>query len=237
MPDLIKQWDFSSRIGRRRRSLVPLAGLLGVVLVSTTLLGTFGLHFSHKGFEAIMIETKVLIGQLDTVRLAQVHFKKQVQEWKNVLLRGHERDQFKRYFDLFNQEATAVRALLGELAAADQNTALAGRIKELLQEHVRLDKTYHAALADHEPGLGFDPRVVDALVRGIDRDLDKKLDTLADVIEERVMSMHKDAERRLQERYRMLQRVATIGLALSVLLVGIFLFLAMRSERSLATRT
>ncbi len=57
MPDLIKQWDFSSRTGRRRRSLVPLAGLLGVVLVGTALLGTFGLHFSHKGFEAIMIET------------------------------------------------------------------------------------------------------------------------------------------------------------------------------------
>ena len=76
MPDLIKKWDFSSRTNQRKRSLVPLAGLLGVVLVGTVLLGTFGLHYSHKGFEAIMAETKVFIDQLDKARLAASPFQK-----------------------------------------------------------------------------------------------------------------------------------------------------------------
>ena len=153
-----------------------------------------------------------------------------------MLLRGHEREQFNRYFNLFKQEGVAVSTLLDELASADQNAALLEQIKKLLEEHSRLNTTYHAALADHESGPGFDPRAIDNLVRGVDRDLDKKLDALADVIEQRVAVIQKDAERHLHERYQMLQRISTIGLALSVLLVGIFLFLAMRSERSLATQ-
>ena len=46
---------------------------------------------------------------------AQVHFKKQVQEWKNVLLRGHEPELYERYLKQFYDEERNTRNALETL--------------------------------------------------------------------------------------------------------------------------
>jgi methyl-accepting chemotaxis protein len=51
--------------------------------------------------------------------LAQVHYKKQVQEWKNTLLRGYERDLFDKYFNAFNHEDKLVNDYLHLLSEYD----------------------------------------------------------------------------------------------------------------------
>lgn len=48
----------------------------------------------------------------DDVRQAQINFKIQVQEWKNTLIRGHEKEDFEKYYELFSNQQQNVQKQL-----------------------------------------------------------------------------------------------------------------------------
>src|SRR5579863_5466142 len=76
----------------------------------------------------------VEVKQQAGVREMQVMFKKQVQEWKDILLRGSSADALKQYSNQFRQREKEVR----DQAAALKNGAnpeLAGRLDEFLAAH------------------------------------------------------------------------------------------------------
>ncbi len=102
---------------------------------------------------------------------ATILFKKQVQEWKNILIRGHQPDDFKKYSGQFEARRQDVIASVNRLIGmADNQPDLALVAREFLAAHDRLTQQYHQALtlfAAREDGLGY--RDVDARVRGIDR--------------------------------------------------------------------
>ena len=115
----------------------------------------------------------------DAARSAQVHFKKQVQEWKNVLLRGHDPALFQRHLRGFDQEESAVRAELGRLRAlAGDRSGIGVEVATLVATHRELGVRYRAALAAFDAADERSYRRVDAAVRGIDRAPTDALDSL-----------------------------------------------------------
>lgn len=48
----------------------------------------------------------------DDVRQAQINFKIQVQEWKNTLIRGNEKEDFEKYYELFSNQQQNVQKQL-----------------------------------------------------------------------------------------------------------------------------
>jgi methyl-accepting chemotaxis protein/methyl-accepting chemotaxis protein-1 (serine sensor receptor) len=221
MSNTVQQWDFSSRARRDGRSLVPLAALVGVALVATAVLGLFGQHYGHKGYVEEARQVDALITALDDARQAQVHFKVQVQEWKNILLRGHDPAAFARYRARFEAEEAAVAALLRGLAADPPPS-------QLLTEHRAMGEAYRAALADVTP---FDATAVDARVRGMDRAFNESLDALADSLRAGMTTVRAASAAANRARFEALRTASLWGLAVCVGLVGLFLMAVMRADR------
>lgn len=111
-------------------------------------------------------------------------FKVQVQEWKNVLLRGADDAKRDKYWNKFNVKHQEIQALGKHVVANLKNSDAAPKVREFLTAHTN-------ALAQYENGYklyvasGFDSAVGDKAVSGIDRAPSKLLsEAVAIAIEE-----------------------------------------------------
>jgi methyl-accepting chemotaxis protein len=157
----------SVKIGVR---LFGLASGLILAMVLIALVGLNGARSLHVRLESAIETDRMEREQLDAARSAQVHFKTQVQEWKNLLLRGTDPVAYDKHFTAFASEESAVRAGLTALRAlqvqAGDDTSLT---ISLLAKHEELGQRYRAALPHFDRRDLRSIRVVDSLVRGIDR--------------------------------------------------------------------
>jgi methyl-accepting chemotaxis protein len=96
------------------------------------------------------------------------HFKVQVQEWKNVLLRGQEPKRLDQYWTAFHKSEAEVRAQAEKLVAG----LPAGTSKDLLQRfaaaHATMGEGYRKGYEAFK-AANFDPAAGDAAVSGMDR--------------------------------------------------------------------
>ncbi|MEE9356940.1 hypothetical protein [Candidatus Vondammii sp. HM_W22] len=109
---------------------------------------------------------QVVVDSLST----QVHFKKQVQEWKNILLRGHEPGLYKKYLAQFHQEERLTRGETSHLLSLLDPQSEAWRTANaFFAAHHRLGFQYMSALKSFNPDRQGAQFQVDKLVRCIDR--------------------------------------------------------------------
>ena len=121
----------------------------------------------------------------DRVALAQkahVQFKVQVQEWKNILIRGADADDLATYTEQFrNQERDARQTVVALLQSLGPTDAGADAARGFLEAHERLSKRYDAALADVEADP-YNAYAIDLGIRGIDRPASELLDQVVDEV-------------------------------------------------------
>jgi hypothetical protein len=103
--------------------------LLAAALLVVTSMVASNLHGIRR-IEAAAVEYRAELGRLESLaegtRLAQVEFKTQVQEWKNILLRGHDRAQFERFLGAFLARNAEIQAQLEGLVELARATRLQG---------------------------------------------------------------------------------------------------------------
>ncbi len=117
-----------------------------------------------------------------------LEFKSQVQEWKNVLLRGKDPAVLTKYWEQFEQQEQKVATELAELQRqmrADGQNELASQVQSLADEHQRLGTAYRQGKQQFL-AAGADPFAGDKAVKGIDRATSEQLSAL-------VKQLHKDA--------------------------------------------
>ncbi|WPP01608.1 methyl-accepting chemotaxis protein [Pseudomonas sp. HR96] len=111
-------------------------------------------------------------GPLRTSQLidqANLQFKAQVQEWKDVLLRGKDPAARDKYWGQFEDRFRDVQGILGQLAAQpDVDPQLQQKIAQLRDAHKTLENDY-ARGRDAFLAAGGDPSAGDNAVKGLDR--------------------------------------------------------------------
>jgi methyl-accepting chemotaxis protein len=155
------------RIGTRLFALVSLSvlALAGYAAFSLT-----AMNRALEGERAALAASGALTRAVDAARDAQVHFKKQVQEWKDLLLRGHQAGMYDKYSSAFAGEEQAVQERLKDLQGRMEKQGIPTEgVVALLASHAELGRRYNEALTRFQAG---DPRtstLVDSLVKGMDR--------------------------------------------------------------------
>jgi methyl-accepting chemotaxis protein-1 (serine sensor receptor) len=167
-------------------------GLLGAVMLAAAVIVGFGGWRGLTRTHDLQVQSTQTAAQfaaaVDMARVAQVDFKKQVQEWKDLLLRGTDTDAFKTYHDAFVAQSNAVDK---DLAALKQQMAVLGiktdGVDAALATHADLGSKYLAAIQHYDPKDAKSMHVVDGMVAGIDRAPTAAIDGL-------VASMKQDAQ-------------------------------------------
>jgi CHASE3 domain sensor protein len=139
-------------------AIVAVFILSGVVLIGQ-------MRTLSAGYDAVLASP---VHDMDQARVIQVNFKKQVQEWKDTLLRGHTPEDLAKYTKQFHEKEAAVR----DGAVALSKTVHDDEARQLLVQFIAADDMmsakYEAAYQAYVAGHA-DFKAADKLVRGQDR--------------------------------------------------------------------
>ena len=176
------------------------------------------------------------ISQLENeVLSAKVDFKTQVQEWKNILLRGKNSGDKTKYFSSFETEETKVADHLKEaqkICLALDKKELCQPIEEARLKHQELGRVYKETLNKGSLESYEGIHAIDQNLRGIDRTLDNDMDSLF----QNFSHMEKDqlsiSKQNIDSRYHVLKKFI-LGIMLAALsLSGISLYSILRSTKN-----
>lgn len=166
------------------RSKVMLLGLASLMLLAA--LGAGGYFLGRTLSDEL--DASVKTGRTATdavagVRSAHVNFQRQVQEWKNVLIRGNDAALYEKHFKAFQERARDVQA---QLAEAEKQLGDIGMSNELIaqlrKDHADMLDKYLTALKTFDPADAESGKKVDVLVRGVDRATSNNFDKLIDAV-------------------------------------------------------
>jgi methyl-accepting chemotaxis protein len=148
--------------------------ILGALLLSATVAaglgGWNGLQRMHDFQVRSAQVASSYAATADMARVAQVDFKKQVQEWKDLLLRGGDPAALAKYRAAFADQAVVVDADLARLRVGKGTLGMAvDDVDAAIATHRALGAAYLAALAHYSSADPASAHAVDTLVKGIDR--------------------------------------------------------------------
>ena len=129
--------------------------------------GLFGMAQMNRSVDTYR-QAVVMEGQAQQVEGLLAHFRLQLQEWKNTLLRGQDDGQRAKYWAAFQKEEAAVAAKVAALLTALPEGEVHGLVTRFGAAHTQMGADYRRGYQDFE-AAGFDARAGDVAVQGKDR--------------------------------------------------------------------
>jgi methyl-accepting chemotaxis protein len=222
--------SFTKAIARTFENLsvkTKLVSLVTASLLSITVMasyGNYGLGIIEATSSEKMSEIAAHSKGVNLSRAIQVEFKTQVQEWKNILLRGQDVTAFTKYSKAFDSEGEEIKTLLNSIKVvmADMpEKDMILLVDTLVKDHTDLMSKYHTALKNYQTDNINSMLVVDDMVKGIDRQFIENLEKLV-AFHETEIEKHLNESKALSSLIvgQFQQQVELIGLLIaSVLLV------------------
>ncbi len=175
---MIKDKRFSLR---QQFLLVAAVVCLGVAALG--MVGWLSLSRLSAASRHDQVQATALTQAVETARRSQVHFKKQVQCWKDILIRGHAADAYAKYQGQFEAEETATDVDLQSLAGQFSALGLTDQpVGDALRQHAALGAKYRDALSHYAAAEMGSTQTVDSLVAGIDRPATDAIDSIVATI-------------------------------------------------------
>lgn len=176
--------------------------LLGVSLLCGSLATTYLLFRCMKISVAYQDILKSEVAQEEQIRVVQLTFKKQVQSWKDILLRGKDDAALRKYSQEFHSHSASVQDLGGNLVSGIKDPNSRQILEQFLAAHRDLGGRYEAALSLYESSRDFS--VADAAMKGLDRKPTDLLDSAVNSLTARVVSVTEQENARLRSEQRIL---------------------------------
>jgi methyl-accepting chemotaxis protein len=149
---------------RLRGKILLLFGITTFSLFVAAAVGFWAFKANLRVFEEVNLSQNNAVN----VEATETVFKKQVQEWKDTLLRGKKPEALNKYWTNFQHRESDVRAEAEKLSRSISDPEAAQLVAQFLAAHKSMGEAYRRGFQkfkDHN----FDSAVGDAAVAGIDR--------------------------------------------------------------------
>ena len=210
-----------------RSKLLFISGLGTALLLAASLLGMGMAWQSLQHYK-----TEVIPAHTQDTRILQVlaDFKVQVQEWKNVLLRGSDPAALEKYWGQFELREQSVRENANSVLGTLPSSQAREQLSQFLAAHSQAGEGYRRGLQVFKES-GFNSAAGDAAVKGIDREPARLLDAAVAAIAANAAASADQAAKR-----------ASQGVTLSLVLMAAAIILAFVSflwlvQKSIITPT
>ena len=199
------------------RKLRPkILGLLGLGILLIGLLAEYGISLlasEVKRYDQLIQQEVTATSLADNINL---NFKRQVQEWKNVLLRGHDQTKRDKYWANF--------MALHKQIEQDSDTYLALPIDDSLKQTMRdFTQTHQQLLSRYQQGLqaylqaGQDHKVGDQAVAGIDRKPTEQLEQLSAQLHQYIVQRSNETSQAAAQAAKM----SALGILIAIVVIGL----------------
>ncbi|GAC13468.1 methyl-accepting chemotaxis protein [Aliiglaciecola lipolytica] len=168
-------------------------GLLGVGIISVGLIAIFSFSILSNKIDQYdsLIKREVTATFIsDSINL---NFKRQVQEWKNVLLRGKDQADREKYWQSFLKTHKKIQTEVNTYLALQLDDKTLSLMRQFGQVHQGLLKQYERGYQTFISS-GFDHSVGDDAVRGIDREPTQLLESLSQLLHNRAIEASTETE-------------------------------------------
>ncbi|WP_102796018.1 methyl-accepting chemotaxis protein [Bowmanella denitrificans] len=191
-------------------------GLLGGGILLVGLFAEYGISLlasEIKQYDHLMQQEVSATTLSDGINL---NFKRQVQEWKNVLLRGHDKGKRDKYWASFMDYHQRIERSSDEFLALDIDDNLKQQMREFKRTHQQLLGQYQKGLQAYIQA-GLDHKAGDAAVTGIDRAPTQQLEQLGAQLHDYIL----EQSRKTDAAARQATLISSIGILLAILVIGL----------------
>ncbi len=156
--------------------------LVGILVIALVAIGAFGIYalrqaqaINAANFDA----AHSMVDAVDSARAAEVSFKIQIQEFKNVLLRGHDQKDHDKYLAAFIKRSAVIGKEFDDVEHVMKKLGMQSTtVDEARRMHGEIIQQYIDGLKQFEIGKPESSQAVDKLVRGKDRPLEQRIEAI-----------------------------------------------------------
>ena len=132
---------------------------VSILAIGMVLLGVsagYGISRLSELFDAYDQALHRQVSEQQQILIIVADFKKQVQEWKNVLLRGQEPQKLEKYWGQFVQKEQEIQDKVSQLIPKLTNPQAKQQLEAFLAAHRKMQTAYRSGLESFKAS-GFDP--------------------------------------------------------------------------------
>lgn len=200
--------------------------LVVLTIIITITLGTFSWVSLNKLTKESNYNLKTVSEYttlVDGTRDAQVHFKKQVQAWKDLLLRGQNSDSYNKYYKEFQTEHQNVLDKLQDIEKLMKKGKLdTSLLDKAISTQETMYNKYLDAIKSYSGGNAESYKIVDTMVKGMDRiptdDMDKLVTQIQKNSNTAVSNMTNEASKESNKSKTILITIILISIVLILFL-------------------
>jgi len=201
-----------------RNKLLMITGFGTSLVMAATVFGIYSGWVVEQELSSAMHKSLIVEEEF---RELNTSFKAQVQNWKNLLIRGHDETQRKKYWGEFLKQHEVVQRQAGKLSADMHDPAVEQLLHQFQSEHSRLLPLYEKGLTAFK-NSDYNHKLGDSAVAGIDHQSAKMLLNISEQISTYVKKNLEAAEIHSAEGVKL-----TVSLLVVSIIAAFILFLIM----------